>query len=370
MFMVPRELQLGMRIGPSGYNLALATRQENNIKAYSSFSEGIRMNLERVKDYFKNLGKFGLLDGYKRENADESKAFTVGGPLQSFVGSSGMILSYLPFIPDSIKNVLRSAGYLSRLAGAITINFSEAMSKHAQSQFSGAAKMDFLAGDILDLMNKAAKITKHTLVNNMKMPENSMPVRIATVLQSLFKNSTQAAGSLGRVVSARGVEAGLTEEKYKTVGFRGILSKWMESHMDALLGIRAKGTAVGANAIVPAQLKAGGAADKLVAGSNSKVSSARDNSSREGYSYHSSSSRGASAETAYGIRLKPSVNPSTNVSELGASADINPSANVSELGANADINPSANVSELGAKVDVNIRDFIMDELLDTNLVNK
>jgi hypothetical protein len=236
-------------------------------------------------------------------------------------------------------------------------------------------------------MNKAAKITKDTLVNNMKMPENSMPVRIAAVLQSLFKNSTQAAGSLGRVVSARGVEVGITKEEYKTSGFRGILSKWMESHMDALLGIPARGTAVAANNIVPAQLsveaklKAAEAAAKAAAGkvagvgssSSSKASSSRDNysSSREDYSATSiPSSRGAAAETAYGIRLKPSVNPSTNVSELGANADINPSTNVSELGANADINPSANVSELGAKVDVNIGDFVMDELLDTNLVNK
>jgi hypothetical protein len=194
------------------------------------------------------------------------------------------------------------------------------MSKHAQSQFSGAAKIDFLAGDVLDFMNKAAKITKHTLVNNMKMPENSMPVRIAAVLQSLFKNSTQAAGSLGRVVSARGVEVGITKEEYKTSGFRGILSKWMESHMDALLGIRAKGTAVAANAIVPAQLsveaklKAAEAAAKAAAGkvagvgssSSSKASSSRDNyssSSREDYSATSiPSSRGAAAvEKPYSV---------------------------------------------------------------------
>jgi hypothetical protein len=310
MFMVPRELQLGMRIGPGGYNIALATRQENNIKAYSSFSEGIRMNLERVKDYFKNLGKFGLIDGYKRENADESKAYTVGGPLQSFIGSSGMILSYLPFMPPSIKNVLRSTGYLSRLAGAITLNFSEAMSKHAQSQFSGAAKVDFLIGDVSDLMNKVVKITKHTLVNNMKMSEESMPVKVATVLQSFFKNLTQTVGSLGRVVGSRGVEVGLTQEKYKTSGFRGILSKWMESHMDALLGIPARGTAVAANNIVPAQLsveaklKAAEAPAKAAAGkvagvgssSSSKASSSRDDysSSREDYSATSiPSSRGA-----------------------------------------------------------------------------
>jgi|LakMenEpi03Aug12_release.lakeMendotaPanAssembly.Ray.scaffolds.fasta_scaffold03980_20 hypothetical protein len=313
MFMVPRELQLGMRIGPSGYNLALATRQEKDIKQYSSFSQGIKQNLQQIREYIQSLGKYGLINGYKRENADASKAFAVGGPLQSFIGSSGMILSYLPFMPHSIKNVLRSTGYLSRLAGAVTLNFSEAMSKHAQSQFSGAAKIDFLAGDVLDFMNKAAKITKHTLVNNMKMPENSMPVRIAAVLQSFFKNSTQAAGSLGRVVSARGVEVGITKAEYKTSGFRGILSKWMESHMDALLGIPAKGTAVAANNIVPAQLsveaklKAAGAADKVAAAgkvavagssSNAKVSSARDNyssSSREDYSAYSttSSSRGA-----------------------------------------------------------------------------
>jgi hypothetical protein len=311
MFMVPRELQLGMRIGPSGYNLALATRQEKDIKQYSSFSQGIKQNLQQIKEYIQSLGKFGLINGYKPGNAHESKAYTVGGPIKSFIGSTGMILSYLPFMPHSIKNVLRSTGYLSRLAGAVTLNFSEAMSKHAQSQFSGAAKIDFLAGDVLDFMNKAAKITKHTLVNNMKMPENSMPVRIAAVLQSFFKNSTQAAGSLGRVVSARGVEVGITQEQYKTSGFRGILSKWMESHMDALLGIPAKGTAVAANNIVPAQLsveaklKAAGAADKVAAAgkvagvgssSSSKASSSRDDysSSREDYSATSiPSSRGA-----------------------------------------------------------------------------
>jgi hypothetical protein len=314
MFMVPRELQLGMRLGPSGYNLALATRQEKNIKQYSSFSQGIKQNLQQIREYIQSLGKYGLINGYKPENAHESKAYTVGGPIKSFIGSTGMILSYLPFMPHSIKNVLRSTGYLSRLAGAVTLNFSEAMSKHAQSQFSGAAKIDFLAGDVLDFMNKAAKITKDTLVNNMKMPENSMPVRIAAVLQSFFKNSTQAAGSLGRVVSARGVEVGITKAEYKTSGFRGILSKWMESHMDALLGIPAKVTAVAANNIVPAQLSveaklkaAAGAADKVAAAgkvavagssSNAKVSSARDNyssSSREDYSAYSttSSSRGA-----------------------------------------------------------------------------
>ena len=310
MFTVPRELQLGMRIGPSGYNLALATRQEKDIKQYSSFSQGIKQNLQQTREYIQSLGKFGLINGYKPKNAHESKAYTVGGPIKSFIGSSGMILSYLSFMPHSIKNVLRSTGYLSRLAGAVTLNFSEAMSKHAQSQFSGAAKIDFLAGDVLDLMNKVAKITKYTLVNNMKMPENSIPVRIAAVLQSFFKNSTQTAGSLGRVVSARGVEVGITKEEYKTFGFRGILSKWMESHMDALLGIRAKGTAVAANNIVPAQFSVEAklkAADKAVAGkvavaassSNSKVSSARDNysssSSREEYSAYSttSSSRGA-----------------------------------------------------------------------------
>jgi hypothetical protein len=313
MFMVPRELQLGMRIGPSGYNLALATRQEKNIKQYSSFSQGIKQNLQQIREYIQSLGKYGLINGYKPENAHESKAYTVGGPIKSFIGSTGMILSYLPFMPHSIKNVLRSTGYLSRLAGAVTLNFSEAMSKHAQSQFSGAAKIDFLAGDVLDFMNKAAKITKDTLVNNMKMPENSMPVRIAAVLQSLFKNSTQAAGSLGRVVSARGVEVGITKAEYKTSGFRGILSKWMESHMDALLGIRAKGTAVAANAIVPAQLsveaklKAAEAPAKAAAGkvavagssSSSKASSSRDNyssSSREDYSDYSD--RGAAVVVA------------------------------------------------------------------------
>ena len=302
MFMVPRELQFGMRLGPSGYNLALATRQQNNIKEYSSFSQGIKKNLEQVGDYIKGLGKFGFIDGYKPENADESKAFAVGGPLKGLIGSTGMILSYLPFMPQSVKNVLKSTGYVSRFAGAVSIDFSEAMSKHAQSQFSGAAKMDFLAGAASDLMNKVAERTKYTLVNNMKMSENSLPVKVATGLQLLFKNLTPTLESLGRVVSARGVEVGITDEKYKTVGFRGILSKWMESHMDALLGIRAKGTDVAVNAIVPAKLsveaklKAAGAADKAVAG---KVSSTRDNyssSSREDYSAYSD--RGAAASVA------------------------------------------------------------------------
>jgi hypothetical protein len=304
MFMVPRELQFGMRLGPSGYNLALATRQQNNIKEYGSFSEGIKKNLEQVGDYIKGLGKFGLINGYKPENADESKAFAVGGPLKGLIGSTGMILSYLPFMPQPVKNVLKSTGYASRFAGAVSIDFSEAMSKHAQSQFSGAAKMDFLAGAASDLMNKVAERTKHTLVNNMKMPENSMPVKVATGLQLLFKNLTPTLESLGRVVSARGVEVGITNEKYKTVGFRGILSKWVESHMDALLGLPTKGSDVAANNVVPAQLsveaklKAAGAADKAVAGSssNSKVSSSRDSysSGREVYSDYSSSSRGAS----------------------------------------------------------------------------
>jgi hypothetical protein len=296
MFMVPRELQFGMRLGPSGYNLALATRQQNNIKEYGTFSEGIKKNLEQVGDYIKGLGKFGLIDGYKPENADKSKVFAVGGPLQGLIGSTGMILSYLPFMPQAIKNVLKPAGYLSRFAGAIAIDFSEIMSKQAQSQFSGAAKIDFLAGDISDLLNKVVKITKHTLVKNMKMPENSMPVRIATVLQSLFKNFTQAAGSLGRVVSARGVELGLTEEKYKTVGFRGFLSKWMASHMDALLG----GRAAAANNIVPAQLSAGAKLKTAGAADKAKVSSAKDNHSsslREDYSAYSSE-RGAAGAVA------------------------------------------------------------------------
>ena len=122
-----------------------------------------------------------------------------------------------------------------------------------------------------------------------------------------------------------------------------------------------------------AKLKAAEAAAKAAAGkvagvgsssSSSSSSSYKAFSSRDGYSsssredYSATSiplSRGAAVETAYGIPLKPSVNPNTNVSELGA---------------NVDINPSANVSELGAKVDVNIGDFVMDELLDTNLVNK
>ena len=298
MFMVPRELQFGMRLGPSGYNLALATRQQNNIKEYSSFSEGIKKNLEQVGDYIKGLGKFGLVDGYKPENADESKAFAVGGPLKGLIGSTGMILSYLPFMPQSVKNVLKSTGYVSRFAGAVSIDFSEAMSKHAQSQFSGAAKMDFLAGAASDLMNKVAERTKHTLVNNMKMSENSMPVKVATGVQLLFKNLTPTLESLGRVVSAKGVEVGITNEKYKTTGFRGILSKWMESHMDALIGLPAKGSDVAANNIVPAQLtveaklKAAGATDKVVvgSGSNSKVSSSGNSSSREAYS---ASSRGA-----------------------------------------------------------------------------
>ena len=306
MFMVPRELQFGMRLGPSGYNLALATRQQNNIKEYGSFSEGIKKNLEQVGDYIKGLGKFGLIDGYRPENADESKAFAVGGPLKGLIGSTGMILSYLPFMPQSVKNILKSTGYVSRFAGAVSIDFSEAMSKHAQSQFSGAAKMDFLAGAASDLMNKVAERTKHTLVNNMKMSENSMPVKVATGLQLLFKNLTPTLESLGRVVSARGVEVGITNEKYKTTGFRGILSRWMESHMDALIGLRAKGSDVAANAIAPAKLsveaklnKPAGAADKAVAASNSKVSSSRDNysSGREVYSAYSttSSSSGASA---------------------------------------------------------------------------
>jgi hypothetical protein len=301
MFMVPREHQFGMRLGPSGYNLALATRQQNNIETYGTFSEGIKKNLEQVGDYIKGLGKFGLIDGYKPENADKSKVFAVGGPLQGLIGSTGMILSYLPFMSQPVKNVLKSTGYASRFAGAVAIDFSEAMSKHAQSQFSGAAKMDFLAGAASDLMNKVAERTKHTLVSNMKMSENSLPVKVATGFQLLFKNLTPTLESLGRVVSARGVEAGITNEKYKTVGFRGILSKWVESHMDALLGIRAKGTDVAANAIVPAKLTVEAklkAADKAVAGSssNSKVSSSSSYSSslREDYS-DSSSSRVAAA---------------------------------------------------------------------------
>jgi hypothetical protein len=128
-------------------------------------------------------------------------------------------------------------------------------------------------------------------------------VKVATGFQLLFKNLTPTLESLGRVVSARGVEAGITNEKYKTVGFRGILSKWVESHMDALLGIRAKGTDVAANAIAPAKLTVEAklkAADKAGAGSslNSKVSSGRDSyssSSREDYSDYSSSSRVAAA---------------------------------------------------------------------------
>jgi hypothetical protein len=141
-----------------------------------------------------------------------------------------------------------------------------------------------------------------------------------------------------------------------------------DSKFEEALGLFSKPLEAAVNAIVPAQLKAAGAADKVVAG---KVSSTRDNSSREDYSDYSttSSSRGASAETAYGIHLKPSVNPNTNVSELGAKVDINPSTSVSGLVTNVDINPSTNVSELGANVDINIRDFVMDELLDTNLVN-
>jgi len=302
MFMVPRELQFGMRLGPSGYNLALATRQQNNIKEYSSFSEGIKKNLEQVGDYIKGLGKFGFIDGYKPEHADESKAFAVGGPLKGLIGSTGMILSYLPFMPQSVKNVLKSTGYVSRFAGAVSIDFSEAMSKHAQSQFSGAAKMDFLAGAASDLMNKVAERTKHTLVNNMKMSENSMPVKVATGVQLLFKNLTPTLESLGRVVSAKGVEVGITNEKYKTTGFRGILSKWVESHMDALLG----GRAAAANSIVPAQLSAGAKLKAAGAADKAKVSSAKDNHSsslREDYSAYSSErgAAGAVAEKPYPV---------------------------------------------------------------------
>ena len=242
MFTVPRELQFGMRLGPSGYNLALATRQQNNIKEYSSFSEGIKKNLEQVSDYIKGLAKFGFINGYKAENADESKAFAVGGPLKGLIGSTGMILSYIPLIPKPIANALKSAGYLSRFAGAVSIDFSEAMSKNAQSQFSGAAKMDFLAGAASDLSNKIAERTKNTLINNFKMDENALPVKIAEKAQLFFKNLTPTLESLGRVVSAKGVEVGITNEKYKTVGFKGILSKWVESHLDALINIPAKGT--------------------------------------------------------------------------------------------------------------------------------
>jgi hypothetical protein len=146
--------------------------------------------------------------------------------------------------------------------------------------------------------------------------------------------------------------------------------------MDALLGVSAKGSDVAANNILPAQLtveaklKAAGAANRAMvgSGSNSSVSSSGDNYSslREDYS---ASSRGA-VETAYGSSLKPSANnPSINVSELGTKVDIDPSINISALGAKVNTNSSTNVSELGANVDLNSRDFTIDELLDTNLVN-
>jgi hypothetical protein len=86
----------------------------------------------------------------------------------------------------------------------------------------------------------------------------------------------------------------------------------MESHMDALLGVSAKGSDVAANNIVPAQLtveaklKAAGATDKAVAGSslNSKVSSRSYSSSlREDYSAYSSErgAAGAVAEKPYPV---------------------------------------------------------------------
>jgi hypothetical protein len=133
-----------------------------------------------------------------------------------------------------------------------------------------------------------------------------------------------------------------------------------DNKFEEALGLLSKPLETAVNAIVPAQLKAAGAADKAVAG---KVSSARDNSSREDYSSYSD--RGAAGSVAGVVKTD-------HINVPQASAAVN--KDIDELVANQlDVNSNngmneAVVSSLDVDPSKDVNDFVLDGLLDANLV--
>ena len=235
---VPKELLFAIRVGPSLYNLSVATRQINKIATYDDYSDSLRANGKQLQDYIRYQIKNGLFSGYKIENADESKEYSVGGPLKSFLGSAAKAfeLSSIP-IPDKAKLVLKTIAYPLRLTGAMQIDFAEATSKEPQSKYSGASKVDFFLGAASDFLNKFMKYVKVIAGEHLGFDENSKIMKLLDYSETFFKNLTPTLESMGRVVSSTATEKGLTNPEYKVKGLKGILGEYFSSHLDSIFSL-------------------------------------------------------------------------------------------------------------------------------------
>ena len=238
---VKREWQFVTRIGPAMSNLSTAIRQKYGIEEFESFSEGLVLGLKEMATFVQKLPKMGF-SAFKSENADESNAYSGGGPLISMIGSLGNIVSFLPIlIPEQAKIPLRVISYPFRTAGASMIDFFEGLSQDPKSQFSGAAKVDFLAGASFDILNKGSMMAKWYAKEKLGLDEDSAAVKALDFSETFFKNLGPTFESIGRGLTATAVDAGLSNDQYRVQGFKGIFSRYIESHMQSLFGVQAKG---------------------------------------------------------------------------------------------------------------------------------
>lgn len=235
----PQEWQFALRIGPSLSNFATAIRQEAGIDRYNKFSDAFKLAGNKITEYFNNIKDIGFINSIKPKNADKSLAFAVGAPLQAFSGSLISMISFIPFLPKHVKKLFRSIGYLNRFAGATSIDLYEGISKNAKSQFSGAAKLNFLAAAISDIVNKVSQVSKSLALDKLKLSEKSAIVKNLNTIKILTKNLTPTLESLGRVNNETAIREGINNPEYKVQGFKGIMSRYVSSLLESMLGIPA-----------------------------------------------------------------------------------------------------------------------------------
>lgn len=238
--MIPQEWQFALRIGPSLSNFATAIRQEAGVDRYENFSDAFKLAGKEIGKYLKNVRNIGYIKSFKPENSEKSRAYSVGAPLQAFAGSLLSMISFVPLIPKSVQKLLRSVGYLNRFAGAATIDLYEGMSQNAKSQFSGAAKLNFLGGAVSDIVNKLSQVGKWATEDKLKLSENSTPVQVLNWIETFTKNLTPALESLGRVNNETAIKKGINNPRYKVTGFKGIMSRYTSSVLESMLGIPAQ----------------------------------------------------------------------------------------------------------------------------------
>ncbi|NQY80741.1 MAG: hypothetical protein HRT47_10550 [Candidatus Caenarcaniphilales bacterium] len=236
---IPQEEQFKFRLGPSLSNFATAIRQEEGITQYEKFTDGFKLAAKKIQEYLGNVKEMGYLNTFK--DPDKSLAFSVGAPVQAFMGSLTAMVSYIPFLPKNIGKVLNAVGYLNRFMGATNIDLYEMKSQFAKSQYSGAAKVNFLAGAFSDLVNKGAHFGKSIATENLGLSEDSLPVKALNVIVPFTRNLTPTLESLGRVNNELAIKNGVNNDQYKVTGFKGIMSRYLPSVIESMTGIPAKG---------------------------------------------------------------------------------------------------------------------------------